>query len=245
MENKEIIVTNEELLTLTASDAVEYGIARAQVKDLAGVLDFLAKRDGVTFTGETMVLETTWSEEMVRWVNSPAVMAVLVMLALLGVYIEFNSPGVGLPGLVAVICLAIIIGSKYLHGMANWIEVALFVIGILLLMIEIFVLPGFGIAGFIGIICILAGLFGMLVRNPPDKLPWPQDTPAWHDGGRNSSAYVWLARRSRTRSRYLSPVHHHGNHGSNDRFGRILPSPHQKRRKHHPRSRSIDDTNNR
>jgi len=181
LENKELIVTGEELLTLTASDAVKYGIARAQVKDLAGVLEFLAERDGVTFVGETIVLKTSWSEEMVRWLNSPAVMAVLVMLALLGVYIEFNTPGVGLPGLVAVICLTIIVGSKYLHGMANWVEVALFAIGILLLMIEIFVLPGFGIAGFAGILCIFAGLFGMLVKNPPDKLPWPESVPAWND----------------------------------------------------------------
>jgi len=141
----------------------------------------LSKRDGVTFAGETIVLETTWSEEMVRWLNSPAVMAVLVMLALLGIYIEFNTPGVGLPGLAAVICFVIIIGSRYLHGMANWVEVALFVIGILLLMTEIFVLPGFGIVGFAGILCIMAGLFGMLVKNPPDKLPWPQDVPAWND----------------------------------------------------------------
>jgi len=181
IDNKKLVVTGEELLTLTASDAVKYGIARAQVKDLEGVLKFLAERDGVTFEGKTTVLETTWSEEMVRWVNSPAVMAVLVMLALLGIYIEFNTPGVGLPGLVAVICFTIIIGSKYLHGMANWVEVAFFVIGILLLMVEIFVLPGFGIAGFSGILCILAGLFGMLVKNPPDRLPWPQDVPAWHD----------------------------------------------------------------
>jgi len=181
LENKKLVVTGEELLTLTASDAVEYGIARAQVKDLAGVLEFLSKRDGVTFAGETIVLETTWSEEMVRWLNSPAVMAVLVMLALLGIYIEFNTPGVGLPGLAAVICFVIIIGSRYLHGMANWVEVALFVIGILLLMTEIFVLPGFGIVGFAGILCIMAGLFGMLVKNPPDKLPWPQDVPAWND----------------------------------------------------------------
>ena len=126
-----------------------------------------------------MVLKTNWSEEMVRWLNSPAVMAVLVMLAMLGVYIEFNTPGIGLPGLVAVICFAIIIGSKYLIGLANWVEVALFIVGLLLLMVEIFVLPGFGIAGFLGITCILAGLFGMLIKNPPDKLPWPQTQPDW------------------------------------------------------------------
>ncbi len=179
LDDKELIVKDDELLTLTASQAFEYGIARAQVETIGGAFEFLAERDGVTFAGEPMVLKTNWSEEMVRWLNSPAVMGVLVMLALLGVYIEFNTPGVGLPGLAAVICFAIIIGSKYLVGLANWVEVALFVIGILLLMVEIFVLPGFGIAGFLGIMCILAGLFGMLIKNPPDKLPWPQTQPDW------------------------------------------------------------------
>jgi membrane-bound serine protease (ClpP class) len=181
LNNKEIVVESDKLLTLIAPDALEYGIARAVVKDLEGALDFLEKRDGVTFAGEPMVLETNWSEEMVRWINSPAVMAVLVMLAMLGVYIEFNTPGVGLPGLAAVICFTIIIGSKYLIGLANWVEVAIFVLGILLLLIEFLVLPGFGIAGFAGIICIFAGLFGMLIKNPPDKAPWPQDAVAWSD----------------------------------------------------------------
>jgi membrane-bound serine protease (ClpP class) len=181
LSNKELVVRDDQLLTLIASDALEYGIARAVVKDRVGALDFLAKRDGVTFAGEPMVLETLWSEEMVRWLNSPGVMAVLVMLAMLGVYIEFNTPGVGLPGLVAVICFVIIIGSKYLVDLANWVEVAIFIIGLLLLLIEIFVLPGFGVAGFLGITCILFGLFGMLVKNAPDELPWPQDAVAWND----------------------------------------------------------------
>jgi membrane-bound serine protease (ClpP class) len=153
------------------------------VKDRAGALDFLAKRDGVTFAGEPMVLETTWSEEMVRWINSPAVMAVLVMLAMLGVYIEFNTPGVGLPGLAAVICFTIIIGSKYLADLANVVEIALFVLGILLLLIEFLVLPGFGIAGFLGIVFIFAGLFGMLIKNPPGEWyrykPWPETPLDW------------------------------------------------------------------
>ena len=179
IENKVLVVKEGELLTLTASKAFEYGIARAQVKDRAGVFEFLAKRDSVSFDEKPIVFETNWSEEMVRWLNSPAVMGVLVMLALLGVYIEFNTPGLGLPGLVAVICFSIIISSKYLTGLANWVEVAVFVIGLVLLMIEILVLPGFGIAGSLGIICILAGLFGMLIKNPPGKLPWPETTVDW------------------------------------------------------------------
>jgi membrane-bound serine protease (ClpP class) len=179
LNNKELIDANDKILTLTASQALEYGIARAVVKDREGALDFLSKRDGVKFDKNVIVLETSWSEELVRWLNSPVVMGILMMVALLGLYIELNTPGVGLPGLVAVICFAIIIGSKYLTGMANWIEVALFVVGLLLLVIEVFILPGFGITGVLGIICILAGLFGMLVKNPPDRLPWPDSPYGW------------------------------------------------------------------
>jgi membrane-bound serine protease (ClpP class) len=180
IENKELVVKNDELLTLTASDATRYGVARAEVKDLQGVLDFLAERDGVTFPTEPLVFKTNWSEEMVRWINSPAIMAVLVMLTMLGVYVEFNTPGLGLPGLMALICVVIIVGSKFLVGMANWVEVAVFVVGIVLLVIEIFAIPGFGIAGLTGILCIMLGGFGMLVKNPPDRLPWPkQEFGGW------------------------------------------------------------------
>jgi len=179
LANKKVIVTKEQLLNITASEALEYGIARAVVKDRSGVLDFLAERDGVRFTGEPMVLETMWSEEMVRWLNSPAVMAVLVMLAMLGVYMELNTPGVGVPGLVAVICVVIIIGIKYTAELANWVEVLLFIIGILLILIEFLALPGFGIAGVLGILCIFAGLFGMLIKNPPGEVPWPRSPLEW------------------------------------------------------------------
>ena len=179
LKDKELVVVDGEILTLTSSKAFEYGIARAVVEDRGGVFDFFAKRDGVVFVGEPTVLRTLWSEEMVRWINSPAVMAVLVMLAMLGLYIEFNTPGLGLPGLVAVICFVIIIGSKYLIGLANWVEVALFVVGVLLLLVEIFLLPGFGVAGFLGITCMVAGLFGMLIKNPPEKLPWPETAFDW------------------------------------------------------------------
>jgi len=178
-ENKYLVVAKGKILTLTASEALEYGIARAVVKDRQAALGFLSERDGVTFDKNVIVLETNWSEELVRWLNSPVVMGILVMLAFLGVYIELNTPGVGLPGLVAVVCFTIIIGSKYLIGMANWIEVALFVVGLLLLVIEVFILPGFGITGVLGIICILVGLFGMLVKNPPDRLPWPDSPYGW------------------------------------------------------------------
>jgi membrane-bound serine protease (ClpP class) len=177
--NAEKIDGDDELLSLTAPKAQEYGIARAVVQDLDGVLAFFEKRDGVAFVEPPMVLEPMWSEHVVGWLNSPAVMAILFLLALLGAYIEFSTPGFGLPGMVAIACFAILLGSKYLVGLANWVEIALLFMGIVLLLIELFVLPGFGVAGILGIVCMVVGLFGMLIRNAPDELPWPHTTADW------------------------------------------------------------------
>jgi membrane-bound serine protease (ClpP class) len=179
VSGKTLIVKEGELLTLTAREAKEYGIARAVVADIDEALAFLEKRDNVTFSDNVLRLETMWSEEMVRFLTSPIVVSILTLGILLGIYVEFNTPGLGLPSLLAVTCLVILVGSRYLTGLANWIEIALIGVGVLLLLIEIFVIPGFGIAGFTGILCLAVGFLGMLVRNAPDELPWPQGKAAW------------------------------------------------------------------
>jgi len=179
IKNKELIVPDNRILTLTAADAEKYNISSATVEDIEGALQFISQRDNVQFTGLPKVLEPSWSEQMVRWINSPAVMGVLVMLAFLGVYIELSSPGLGLPGLLALVCVVIIIGSKYLVDLANWIEIAVFFLGIFLLLVEFFVIPGFGVAGFSGILCIIAGIFGMMLKNRPDELPIPANPFDW------------------------------------------------------------------
>jgi len=181
LKDKKLIDKKDEILTLTDSKALEYGIARAVVKDLDGVLAFLAERDGVTFAKPLLTFDLLWSEELVRWLTSPAVVSILVMGILLGVYVELNTPGLGLPGLLAAICLVILVSSRYLVGMANWIEIAVLIAGIVLLLAEIFVIPGFGVAGILGIACIVIGLFGMFVRNAPGEIPWPQNPVSWQD----------------------------------------------------------------
>ncbi|MBL7214273.1 MAG: hypothetical protein ISS71_01205 [Phycisphaerae bacterium] len=177
---KTMVCPAGELLTLTAQQAKEYGIARAVVSNEQEMLEFLAKRDRITFSDSIIRLETMWSEELVRWLKSPLVSGILIMGILLGIYVELHAPGLGLPSLLAIVCLVILVGSKYLTGLANWIEIAVLCIGFILLMVEIFVIPGFGVAGFAGILCIFAGLFGMLVRNAPDELPWPRSEEAWN-----------------------------------------------------------------
>jgi membrane-bound serine protease (ClpP class) len=173
LDGKKMLYSSEELVTLTASEAEQYGVSRGTVEGLDDVLEDLEQRYEVEIAAGPKVYETLWSEQMVRWVNSPAVMGVLIMLAFLGLYVELNTPGLGLPGLLAVVCVVIIIASKYLVFMANWVEIAIFVMGIILLLIELFVLPGFGIAGLSGIVCIILGFLGMLIRNKPNEIPWP------------------------------------------------------------------------
>ncbi|OHB59082.1 MAG: hypothetical protein A2173_08305, partial [Planctomycetes bacterium RBG_13_44_8b] len=174
LQNKELIVNENEILTLTARKAHEYGIARAVVSDIDEAVAFLARRDNVEFSSEPVRLEPNWSEQLVRMLNHPSVSGILFMIAMLGVYIELKTPGIGLPGLVAVVCFAILFGSRFLTGMATWWEVAVFAIGIILLAIEIFVIPGFGVTGVLGIFFILISLFAILVPNRPDELPWPR-----------------------------------------------------------------------
>ncbi|MHC4257473.1 MAG: NfeD family protein [Planctomycetota bacterium] len=179
LAGKKLIVKEGELLTLTDQKAKEYGIARAVVEDSEQALAFIEQRDGVVISKDVIRLETIWSEEMVRWLTSPIVVSILVLGIMLGIYVEFNTPGLGLPALLAVTCLVILVGSRYLIGMANWIEIALLCLGFLLLMVEIFVIPGFGVAGFAGIVCIVGGLLAMWVKNTPDEIPWPKGPMAW------------------------------------------------------------------
>ena len=179
LAGKKLIVKEGELLTLTDQKAREYGIARAIVADIDGALAFLAERDGVSFSEDIIQMETMWSEEMVRWLTSPMVVSILVLGIMLGIYVEFNSPGLGLPSLLAITCLVVLVGSRYLIGMANWIEIALLCLGFILLMVEIFVIPGFGVAGFAGIVCIVSGLLAMWVKNAPGEVPWPKGEVAW------------------------------------------------------------------
>jgi membrane-bound serine protease (ClpP class) len=174
LDGKNLIVSENEILTLTAAKAKEYGIARDVVNDLNEAVAFLAARDNMQFSPNIIRLEPNWSEQLVRMLNHPTLTGILFMIGLLGVYIELKTPGVGLPGMVAIICFAILFGSRFLVGLATWWEIAIFAVGLFLLTIEIFVIPGFGITGVTGILFILIGLFAILVPNRPDELPWPK-----------------------------------------------------------------------
>jgi len=177
LENQKLIVKADELLTLTANEALEYGMTRVVVEDREEAIAFLEKRDGVVFPRPVTEIRTNWSEELVRWLTSPTVSGILLLIAMLGLYIELNSPGIGLPGGVALIAFIVMFGSKYLIGLAEWWEIGVFFIGMILLAMEIFVIPGFGVAGISGILLIM---FALVAMAAPGEIPIPATEFEWN-----------------------------------------------------------------
>ena len=120
-----------------------------------------------------------WGESLTAFLNSMAMTGLLMAVGMLAAYVALSTPGLGVPEIVAVSCFAIVFGSKYMAGIAEWWTIAIFVIGIILLLVELLVLPGFGVAGIAGGICVLIGLLGMVMPKDPGPFPFPRTQIAW------------------------------------------------------------------
>jgi len=165
-----IVVKEGKLLNLSAGPALELGISSGTVKDVDALLETIGLAGA-----ERILPEFTWVESLVRFLTSPLVQSALLIIGISALGIEFKIPGFGLPGMVGISCLGILFFAKSLLGLANWIEIILFFVGLALLALEIFVIPGFGFAGLAGIALLLISLVLMsLGFNPvaPDLKPW-------------------------------------------------------------------------
>ncbi len=158
------VVDDGELLTMSQSEAVAYGFAKGIVSDDQALVS------RYNLAGTPSRLEFTWSEQFVGYMTSMPVRTFLMIIILLGAYVEFHTPGVGVPGLVAVIALAVFVGTPYLTGLADMWDIVFILLGIVLLILELFVIPGFGLAGIAGVLMILMGMFWTFVPNEPG--PW-------------------------------------------------------------------------
>jgi membrane-bound serine protease (ClpP class) len=150
---KDRVVDAGELLTMSAGEAKELGFSRATVSGLDEVVSLYAAAGARRVT-----YDTNWSEEMVRFLNSPPVAGILLMGGILALYLAFKTPGLGAPEAVALGCFAILFLSKYMVGLANAVEVLIFLAGMALVLVEIFLIPGFGVVGITGILCIFISL---------------------------------------------------------------------------------------
>ncbi|HDZ42459.1 hypothetical protein LCGC14_0017550 [marine sediment metagenome] len=168
-----LIDDDDELVMLTGDEAVELGLADAMVTDRQELL----KR--FNLAGAPIEMEDTRGEILVAFLTSPAVTGLLLALGALGIYMEFRTPGFGLPGVLGALCLALALGGRYMGGLAQWWELLLLAAGVVLIVLEVTVIPGFGIAGIAGILCLLMGLIGVIVSNAPDRLPIPMTPMDW------------------------------------------------------------------
>jgi len=150
------VVSNDRLLTIKAGEALVYGLATTTVANDAEL---------GTFFGTTNVrrYDRTWSEGLVRFLVNDYVRVFLIAVVLIGFFLEMAAPGLGIFGTIALAALLLLIGAPLLAGMAQWWDVLLIIVGVLLIVTEIFLVPGLGIPGVVGAVCLLAGLVGTFV----------------------------------------------------------------------------------
>lgn len=147
-----------KLITLTADDAIKWKMADFIAEDIETALENLGIK-----TKEIIFPKINWAEKVVRFLTDPLVSSLLISLGLIGLFFEIKTPGWGVPGTLGLLFLALFFGSHYIVNLANVIEIILFIIGTGLLLLEIFVIPGFGIAGVGGIILMIAGIYLSLI----------------------------------------------------------------------------------
>lgn len=153
-----------KVLTFTTSEAIKFGFAEGQASSLEEVLE-LAGHENYEIIPHT--LSTT--DKIINKLIHPAVSGILIMIIIGGLYFEIQTPGIGFPIAASVIAALLYFAPLYLEGLAsNW-EVLVFVIGVILLLVEVFAIPGFGVAGVTGISLIVASLSFAMVDSIGDS----------------------------------------------------------------------------
>lgn len=146
------ITTPGEVLRLDSDTAEELGVAThvvANVEELKQIYGFdSAPRE----------VRTTWSMELAEALASPGITVLLLVIAFAGIYFELHTPGLGIGGFIAAVALLLFFWSKAFNGTVEWLEVLLFVGGVISIMVEIFVVPGVGIFGLGGALMVVASL---------------------------------------------------------------------------------------
>lgn len=147
------LIEAEKLLTLTTSQAIEHGIADYTADSLEAALEAVGLAGADVFRAEQ-----TWAESVVRFITNPVVSSLLMTLGLLGLLVEIRTPGFGVPGGIGVLSIALFFWGHWIVQLAGWEELLLVFVGVLLLLVEVFLLPGFTLAGVAGIVMLVAGL---------------------------------------------------------------------------------------
>lgn len=155
------LIDSTKVLTFTADEAIQNGYCEGKAENLREIIE---KKLHVT-DYELKKYNPTWFDELKGFLMNPAFQAVLIMLIMGGIYFELQSPGMGFPSVVAVVAAVLYFAPLYIDGLAaNW-EIIVFLAGLVLLAVEIFIIPGFGFFGVAGIVFLAGGLILGLLDN--------------------------------------------------------------------------------
>jgi membrane-bound serine protease (ClpP class) len=157
------IVESGKLLTLDTDQALKMGMADAKAADLAEVMKLLAL-DNPTITD----VEPNWGEEIARWLTEPTVSGLLLSVGMLGLMVAFYTRSVGAFTVLGFVSLALFFGGHAVVNLVGWEEALLFLAGVVLVVVEIFFVPGLGVPGVLGLIFVIAALVLALIGIPID-----------------------------------------------------------------------------
>jgi len=153
-----------KLITLSTNLALKLGIADGEFNNKEDLLRALGLVDY-----KKVEFNESWSEKLVRFLTNPVVAPLFMSLGMLGLFMEIRTPGLGFPGLIGLLCLSLFFGSHFLVGLADITELIFLILGLLLIVLEIAVVPGFGIVGIPGLILVLYSIFKMLMGDNPSS----------------------------------------------------------------------------
>lgn len=161
-ENLEIpgITKEGEVISFSTSEAIKYNYCEAQVKDI----DEIIQRQGYS-NYSIYRYQKDNVEKVIAFFLNPFISGILILVILGGIYFELQTPGVGFPLLASIVAGILYLVPYYLNGLAaNW-EIVMFLVGLVLIGLEVFVIPGFGLAGISGLILTVGGLSLVMINN--------------------------------------------------------------------------------
>jgi membrane-bound serine protease (ClpP class) len=154
------VIDSGSVLTFTASEAMKNGYCEGIAEDTEEVLALA----GIT-NYEIIEQELTAMDKIIGFLINPIVSGILIMVIVGGIYFELQTPGIGFPSAAAVLAAIMYFAPLYLEGLADHWEILIFIVGIILIAVEIFAIPGFGVAGISGIFLVVMGLTLSLINN--------------------------------------------------------------------------------
>ena len=154
------VIEAGKVLTFTASEAMRWGFAEGMAENIEEVLELAGIEQY-----EIIEQQLTMVDRIIQFLINPIVSGILIMLILGGIYFELQTPGIGFPIVAAISAALLYFAPLYIQGLATHYEIVLFVLGLILIAVELFAIPGFGVTGVLGAIFMISGLALAMVGN--------------------------------------------------------------------------------